>query len=719
MTLTPPTYVLATTHPKTAKAVEQVMSQGASLEHIDAVDAFARNLFVRARTSSEPLFAGVVTALRQLHIALLQLRIEAADPDSLLQSAKASIYTRQLRPIVQNCEHALEQLETILERWSVVPARDAEALAHREDEVTAVRSRLVSETMAVDTFLNTLQLHGPANNAPEVLLDVRDTSLEHIKDKVDNISKTLFLHRDTSGGTIADDDQMWQEFQSKLEMDGFSPHVLHQHKDILQAYIRELQSVSAANGGAPPTVTGLLEHEATMNSATPPVPPKEPLSPLVVEGPNEVEPSVDDEKYSLSIQGHRRLPDHASSLISSHDTAKSSPFPSPEGETQGSESSDSDGSLVLISTKDLVAMDDMTSLMHLHPAASCFTAAQQTGSSGNLVPSGKTGSWPPPSRLAAGQPLSTYSTSRSPPAPGDQRRANSPAVSSSPRTAARLAPDSHGNPIPMNAPWTKVKRSLISLEVLEKAGVRYEARPDYVAILGRLSREQLAEYARQSAICRAARSSLNQFPPSRTGIRNHSHPGRVDSKGSRDNNDDESAVWDEIDATDYDNHECSKGRKKSYSYPYIVNPPSESRTSPSTAVKPKPILKNKNENRVRFDPEPHEMEIRKSPRSYGDDSDDGDDDYDTHGQYRRRENRSRRPRDSRANDRRDVGGRSHDHRSSRHSDCGDREQRRDRRDRREERHTRRKTWGETIGVVGIGGAAASLLGVLAEAAVGM
>jgi len=32
---------------------------------------------------------------------------------------------------------------------------------------------------------------------------------------------------------------------------------------------------------------------------------------------------------------------------------------------------------------------------------------------------------------------------------------------------------------------------------------------------------------------------------------------------------------------------------------------------------------------------------------------------------------------------------------------------------------KKKAWGETLGAVGIGGAAASLLGVLAEAAVGM
>ncbi|KAG6009096.1 hypothetical protein E4U54_008604 [Claviceps lovelessii] len=686
------------------------MGQGVPLEHIDAVDAFARTLFVRVNASSEPLFAEVAAAVRQLHIALRHLRVEAADPDSLLQSAEAPIYARQLRLIVQGCEHGLNQLETALGRGSPAGANDADAevevSADRESALKTVRSRLASETMAVDTFLDAVQLHNPVNNAPEVLVGTQDTSLEHIKDKVDNIAKGLFRRRDTSGGIMADEDQMWQEFQSQLEMDGFSPHVLHQHKDILRAYIRELQSMSAANGGAPPTVRGLLEHEASMTSPPPPVPPKEPLSCM------------------YGIKGDGPEPNHASYSMSPHGKASSSAFSSRDGGNQGNESSDSRDSLALISTKDLVAMDDMTSLMastHLHPAAPRLTAAQQIRGSSNLVPSGMAGSWPPPSHLATSPPLTTYAMSTSPPASSHRQLVYDPAVSSSPRTATRLAPDRCGKSIPMDATWTKVKRSLISPQVLERAGVRYEARPDYVAILGRLSREQLAEYARQSAICRAARSSGSGYPPPRISVGKSAHRGRADSKSSREDDDDEGLLRDESHATDYEDDETLGKRTKSQSYPYIVSPPRrESRTSPSAAVMPKPILKKKNAHHVRFDPEPHEMESTRGPRSHEDDDDDG-----TYGHDGRRENRSRRSRDSRdsrASGRRDDRDRLHDIRSSRHSDRDDRERRRDRRDRqdrREERHTRRKSWGETIGVVGIGGAAASLLGVLAEAAVGM
>ncbi|KAF4444771.1 hypothetical protein FACUT_426 [Fusarium acutatum] len=59
-------------------------------------------------------------------------------------------------------------------------------------------------------------------------------------------------------------------------------------------------------------------------------------------------------------------------------------------------------------------------------------------------------------------------------------------------------PDQYGKAIADNAPWTKISRKLVSVEVLQQADVRYEARPDYVAILGVLSREEVAKLIRES-----------------------------------------------------------------------------------------------------------------------------------------------------------------------------------------------------------------------------
>lgn len=70
---------------------------------------------------------------------------------------------------------------------------------------------------------------------------------------------------------------------------------------------------------------------------------------------------------------------------------------------------------------------------------------------------------PEPSQY--GTSPSQYATS-----PGSSQSA----YASSPRSSS-LAPDSQGNPIPLDAKWTRVKRSLISTEVLDQDKRRYEA----------------------------------------------------------------------------------------------------------------------------------------------------------------------------------------------------------------------------------------------------
>ena len=192
-----------------------------ALEHLDAVDAFARTLFLRAKQSSAPGIVDVATAVRQLHVALRHVRVESADPDSLLRSADASIYARQLRPIVEDCDFALKQLETILERYD--DGSDRTAMAERAE---AVRARLASEKTTIDMFLDTVQLHSRENNAPETVVGGNPENLEGIKDKVDEIAKGLF----NRPGAGEDEEGMWQEFKTELEKAGFSSHVLRQHK---------------------------------------------------------------------------------------------------------------------------------------------------------------------------------------------------------------------------------------------------------------------------------------------------------------------------------------------------------------------------------------------------------------------------------------------------------------------------------------------------------
>jgi hypothetical protein len=666
-------------------------AHGNTVELIDAVDAFARTLYMRAKQSSTS-FADAAVAVKSLHSALRHLRVEAADPDSLLNSADSSVYARQLRPLVEDSDFALQQLETILNKYGDGNGPSgSDENGPGPERIAAVRNRLANEKLNVDMFLDTVQLHNPATK-PTAVVDPAPSStstpLEDIKDKLDVVANRVFSRRDT--GYSAGGNNLWEEFQAELGKEGFSPDVLQKHKDVLRAYIRELEAMSSLNGGAPPTVRGLLEYEA---NATPN---KEMLS------------SIDNEKCLFSMKAERPMPDHAPAPPPMHASFERRSDSSSSQDT-GSETGDS---LALISTRDLVAMDSLNSGMagmHLAAPNPSYSHSPAVGSPKYLT-SHLDRNLPVPADVSlsnspSSQHTGTFPRTMPPLPPYGGNGPAPPAYGASPKPAPRLAPDRYGNEIPMEAQWTRIKRSLISIEVLDRAGVRYEARPDYVAVLGRLSREQIADYARQSADCRAARSRREAHVRSTEKLLNRR---RDDSKSSHEDDDDDSVLWDESDSTDDDDDKTSeKGTK---SYPYIVSPPEKKgKDSPSSTVPPKPILKKRPDNHVRFDPQAHDLEA-KSPRSVKDRDDRGD---------RRREHRHRDHRDRESSGRyRDGDQRERRHRS-RHDDDYHRRDRdyRDRKgDSKEDRNGRKKAWGETIVAGGIGGAAVSLLSVLAEAA---
>lgn len=342
---------------------------------------------------------------------------------------------------------------------------------------------------------------------------------------------------------------------------------------------------------------------------------------------------------------------------------------------------------------------------------------------------------------------------------------------------ARLAPDSKGAEIPLEAKWTRIKRTLVSPEVLDQAGLRYEARPDFVAVLGVLSREEIANLARKSAEVRASRAR-GSSDASRTVRSTASYPDekrdmfespRRKVRASESNTDSDStcSTSDESDSSDSepevrthtrgrsnsstdkyipreirhkrrqkgdrDNStipeepalEGSDDNSRARAYPFIV-PPMNEKGSPAATVLPKPILKNRNENHVRFDDEgprevsPGELE-RERERRERRERRRGDRDVDRRRRDRDRGDRERdreKDRDRERDRDRDRDRDRHRERDRDHHSTHYRHRDRDREETRDKRRVKKSVWGETLGAVGIGGAAASLLSVLTEAAAG-
>lgn len=620
----------------------------------------------------------------------------------------------------------------------------------------------------------------------------------------------------------------------------------------------------------PPSVRGLLDHESGGAYAPPaygsrqqygsPLPPPVAIpASYLLRGdtsPKELlSPAMDNEKFSPAVKLARRRPDQspidtasANARDRSQDYYNPSAVPAEVSYERRSSDSASDtesnDQLALISTRDLMDSDhrqaDMLAVRigglqlspgllpgtspngrHLSPPSAhqghktsdidlSSSPAQACATSPRYVPVPSIYSGSP----ASSTPPPAYSTAPIPiPASAPPTTTSFPPPPMGPTTSprrSRLAPDSQGAEIPIEAKWTRIKRSLVSPEVLDKAGMRYEARPDFVAVLGVLSREDIADLARKTVEVRATRGRGYSDTTTTSSNRNNNtryqnyynspdekrNPTKKYSRHSSDSTDDDEEasltssepIWDDSDSSGSDSdsqhsrstnttrersgsatdkyiprdarrathrrsqhrrdsatiiqeetepeedadddrrgkNSPSRHRRRSRIYPVIVDAPAdEAKGSPAATVAPKPILKNRNENHVRFDADgPREMSLddlerererrerrERRRRAEGDDR-------------RRRSERSERGGDrERERERGDRGDRDRD-RSDRHRDrdqhTSSSHRHRESRDEstRDRRRTRKSVWKETVGAVGIGGAAASLLSVLTEAAAG-
>lgn len=561
------------------------------------------------------------------------------------------------------------------------------------------------------------------------------------------------------------------------------------------------------SGGKTPTVRAFLERDRPAINPQQNIP--YPVDPEDNNSPKELLPLAANEKFFPTMKKERLHPDQYP------------PYPSslPEQNTQLSyeaysedNDADTDKSMALvISTRDLMALDKREADLAIAMGNMRLQAPPGYGSNyihdSNLSasPQGRYLEAPSNAGLLAEAPnlptVDEYGLSprfvpafppppygSSPPPTLHSNSVSAPALSSAvlpvsgaqsnPQRYARLAPDSQGREIPLDAKWTRIKRSLISPVILDQAGVRYEARPDFVAILGVFTKKDISEFARRTAELRKRRKeqqrreyrdekdryhpgkykNWNVEAQKRSDPNNHSQ-NRANSEVSTsstdlyDSSDDESDEEHDSrrahshhhypDDTSDKHDEDEKGTKV---YPFIVSPPEKEKdngASPAATVQPKPILKNKNDDpHVRFDPEPKVLDTgsprsvprhaersgrrhraesdrdRYVPRSY-DDREDRHREKDREWDRDRDDEHRRHHRHHDSSRRRDRDRDDYSRRRRRDDSYRDRERGKDDVDRSDDRSIKKRVRGETLRAVGIGGAAASLLSVLTEAAAGL
>ncbi|KAI0844557.1 hypothetical protein F5Y00DRAFT_266476 [Daldinia vernicosa] len=553
-------------NPSDAPPLSGAASMRISPASIEQVDVLARKLYKRARINPE--LEEAANAVRSLHAVLKHLKFEAEDPGSLLNVDSSAVYTRQLTPILEDAEFALKQLDTILDKkygrgsddgsadgvsrgmqmdgekgWTILESRE-------RDMINLILTKLKNQKLNIDMFLDTVQLHNPSKSRR--LVDTNSADLDSIKDKVDFIASRI-CQRTNSNLSDGNEDELWEQFRDELEQAGFSKDVLRKNQDVIRAYIRQLDNQLSANGGSTPSVRGLLEHYRPRGGGegglqiTP-----YPMNSTPADfSPEELQPNIDEEKLFPSMRMKRLDDEDDNNNTNNNNNIErqvSKPPSMPDYPTNISYDRYSPGGdgvdepTALMSTRELMAFDKQSNMalamenMHLqsppNPAGSNYHMSISP-TPNYLPPSASQPTLPSSAPQAAPDSFGTHL--HRPPLPPaavsspPTRRPNSVSVAdvsqhqqqaliASTQRNARLAPDSKGREIPLDAKWTRIPRRLVSPDVLAGAGVRYEARPDFVAVLGELSRDEVTYFAHRTAEVRAARGRRTSNTPATTTV---------------------------------------------------------------------------------------------------------------------------------------------------------------------------------------------------------
>jgi hypothetical protein len=102
------------------------------------------------------------------------------------------------------------------------------------DTLGTIRVNLISHKKSLTKFLDTVQLE---NNEGKIVeeLDNKQGQLDTILDKVDEVAARM-----GNLGAIGGEGELWNQFRRELVREGFENEVLMAHKDVLRAYIREI-----------------------------------------------------------------------------------------------------------------------------------------------------------------------------------------------------------------------------------------------------------------------------------------------------------------------------------------------------------------------------------------------------------------------------------------------------------------------------------------------
>ena len=209
-------------------------------------------------------YAELTREMTSLHVNLRRLERETAKPESPI-NRPSDTCRQDLVPIVDGCRKALDVLDRILEKYNTLSDEERskgklwKAVRFGNGELTNVkdlRLKLTYYTSNLSLFLNMVSM-GSMGMVEKQMYEAGG-DLKDIRRAVNGITAQLMSGSNKEGSVLtdyADDDKaVWKAFRRELVKEGFLSNVIREHKEIIQAYVKELGS------------RGILDDEDSKNS---------------------------------------------------------------------------------------------------------------------------------------------------------------------------------------------------------------------------------------------------------------------------------------------------------------------------------------------------------------------------------------------------------------------------------------------------------------------
>ena len=197
-------------------------------------------------------YAELTREMTSLHVNLRRLERETAKPESPI-NRPSDTYRQDLAPIVDGCRKALDVLDRILEKYNALSDGERrkgklwKAVRFGNGELANVkdlRLKLTYYTSNLSLFLNMVSMG--SMGVVEKQMYEAGGDLRDIRRAVNGISAHLMSGVNKEGSVLtdyADDDKaFWRELRRELVREGCSSDVIREHKDTIQAYVKELGS---------------------------------------------------------------------------------------------------------------------------------------------------------------------------------------------------------------------------------------------------------------------------------------------------------------------------------------------------------------------------------------------------------------------------------------------------------------------------------------------